>query len=207
MSIERMKELTESIIQLTNERRVLGRSLPPVTLDTVKGDPFFEAHVREWMRSWMPTIDTTLLDRDDYEKWELLATRYEVRDWEDEEGGVLYGVFDTVDDVLLDGTAYDESDMREKADDLEREWRDSFCAFPFAWNTGWVLENMAWLDELTAAGFLVYEYDRDIIIAGIDGGGYSFMDQHFIPLYAGLAEKNEWLVETRDGPRLITMVG
>lgn len=202
MSIERMKELTATINGLTLERQTLGLTLPPVTLTDLENDRAFENNVRDWMRLWMTSIDTTLLDRD-YDKWELLIERYEVRELQDAQGEVVYGVYDLVDDVLLDGTAYDESDMHLKADDLEREWKDGFLGHPFAWNTGWVLAHTHWLDELKSAGFLVYEYDGDAIIAGIDGAGYSFMDQHFKPLYARLAEKNGWLVATEDGPRRI----
>ena len=79
MSIERMQELTKSIDALTQERREIGQSLPPVTLAEVKDDRAFEQAVRVWMRVWMPLIDTTLLDRNDYDKWELLTHRYEER--------------------------------------------------------------------------------------------------------------------------------
>jgi len=188
MTTERMTELTQQIDALTIERYEIGKSLPPVTVDDVKDDHEFVKSVRAWMRVWMTPIDTTLLDRDNFEKWELLTTRYEERDDR---------VFDTHEGEFVED---EDADM----DDLEREWRDGFCGFPFAWNTGWVLEGEHWLDELSAAGFLVYKYDDDAIIAGIDGGGYAFMDAHFIPLYAALAEKRGWLVETTNGPRYIT---
>lgn len=188
MSIDRMKELTATINALTEERRALGGSLPPVTFDEVKNDRAFEQAVREWMRVWMPSIDSTLLDRNDYDKWELLTQRYEERDGR---------VFDTHEGEFVED---EDADM----DDLEREWRDTFCGFPFAWNTAWTLEGEHWTDELSAAGFLVYRYDGDTIIAGIDGGGYAFMDAHFKPLYAALAAQNGWLIETVNGPRLIT---
>jgi len=161
MTTERMAELTEQIDALTIERYEIGKSLPPVTLDEVEHDHDFVESVRTWVHEWMTPIDTTLLDRDDYDKWELLTPS------DDEEERELHG-------------------------------------FPFAWNMGWVLEGTHWLDELSQAGFLVYRYDDDTIIAGIDGGGYSFMDAHFKPLYAALAEKNGWLVETKHGTRLIT---
>ena len=164
MSIERMIELTQEIDALTIERYELGKTLPPVTLKDVKDDPVFTQSVREWMRVWMKEIDTSLLDRDDYDKWELLSALSEDDESEPPE---LYG-------------------------------------FPFAWNTGWVLEEKYWVPELTAAGFLVYRYDGDAIIAGIDGGGYAFMDAHFMPLYAALAEKHGWMVETDHGPRRVT---
>ena len=206
MTTERMTELTQEIDALTIERYEIGKSLPPVTVNEVKDDHVFVESVREWMRMWMPSIDTTLLDRDNFEKWELLTPRYEVR--ETDEG---WGVWDFDEAAFLtdedDGKVIEYGTERE-ADDFcyerECEQADARYAFPFAWNTGWVLEGKHWLAELRETGFLVYEYDNDAIIAGIDGGGYAFMDAHFIPLYAALAEKNGWLVETTNGPRYIT---
>jgi len=204
MSIERMTELTKTINALTDELNKIGRSMPPVTVDEVKRDSVFIAHVREWMREWMKEIDTTVLDRDDRDKWELLNRRFDVREWEGNDGETVYGIFDMHDGVLLDREFDEDADACNVADNLERDWQDGFYGFPFAWNTGWVLESERWTDELGAAGFLVYRYDDDTIIAGIDGGGYAFMDAHFVPFYAALAEQNEWLVETKHGPRRIT---
>jgi hypothetical protein len=200
MSIERMAELTAQINALRDERSNVGAALPPVTLDEVKDDQVFEQAVREWMRVWMTSIDTTLLDREDYEKWELLTRRHGVS----KNGDGTFAVWDAHDQQYVGEPTEHEDEAREIADNLEDEWQAHFHGFPFAWNTGWVLEGKHWVKELSAAGFLVYDYDGTII-AGIDGGGYSFMDAHFKPLYAALAARNGWLVETVNGPRRITV--
>jgi hypothetical protein len=199
MSIERMAELTEQIDALTIERYEIGKSLPPVTLDEVEHDHDFVESVRTWVHEWMTPIDTTLLDREDYEKWELLTRRHGVS----KNGDGAFAVWDAHDQEYVGEPTEHEDEAREIADNLEDEWQAHFHGFPFAWNTGWLLEGTHWLDELSQAGFLVYRYDGDTIIAGIDGGGYSFMDAHFKPLYAALAEKHGWMVGTINGPRRI----
>jgi hypothetical protein len=196
MTPESMISLTREIDALIAKRRAIGENLPPVKLDDVKNDPVFERSVLDWMIQRMPTIDTTLLDRDDADKWERLTPpRFDAREVD---GG--WRVYDSNTDDFASETC-DEYDARDLADQYESE---CMYGFPFAWNTGWMLDHDDWLDELHEVGFLVYRYDGDAVIAGIDGGGYAFMDAHFKPLYAALAEKYEWLVETSHGPRRIT---
>ena len=210
--LDNLKKLTRTIEMMRYEQHKLARELPPVAFSDLCGDGTnvtdraFEVSIRAWMSGNMSPIDTTLLDREDFEKWELLTPRYEAReaeegyrvwdhdtgDWADDDDGQKL-VFDNPDDA------------DEKMCDLQHNDEQSRHGFPFAWNTGWGVENTYWLAELQAAGFVVYRYDGDTLIAGIDGGGYSFMGAHFAPLYAALAAKNDWLVETDDGPRRITM--
>jgi hypothetical protein len=215
--LSKLQTLTRTIERMRYEQHKLARELPPVRFtdlcsDGNVTDRAFEVSVRAWMSQNMNPIDTTLLDREgeDSEKWELLTPRYTLR--EDLSGWQILdhdlGGFVTLEDD--DGNENtlvfeEEWEAQEKRDELEDENINALAAFPFAWNTGWVLEGTYWLAEFQAAGFLVYRYDGDAIIAGIDGGGYSFMGAHFAPLYAALAAKNDWLVETDDGPRRITM--
>ncbi len=55
------------------------------------------------------------------------------------------------------------------------------------WNTMWLLDRDYWIEhvqELSESGFTVYDAeDLDKLVVGIDGAGYSFMDEHFAPLY------------------------
>jgi hypothetical protein len=206
MSIERMQELTKSIDALTQERREVGQSLPPVCVDALKSDHAFMANVRRWTEANFPTIDTTILDHDT-DKWELLTPRYEVL--AHEEG---WAVWDNVEGVFVtdedDGCAIvhaDEGDADDDCREREQEWAESRYAFPFAWNYGWEVGTLAWLDDFAACGFIAYRYDDYIVIAGIDGAGYSFMDAHFAPLFARLAERHGWLVDTVAGPRRVTV--
>lgn len=64
--------------------------------------------------------------------------------------------------------------------------------FPFAHGTCWVLDRQqAVVTALIESGFVVYRceggpFDRRLVF-GIDGGGYSFSGQHWIPLRLRLA--------------------
>lgn len=60
------------------------------------------------------------------------------------------------------------------------------------WSTMWSmsdpcdnhwLENMDGVRVMSDCGFRVYESEEFGFFWGIDGAGYSFMDEHFIPLY------------------------
>jgi hypothetical protein len=215
-TLARMNEISEQISRLIGERVDLGRTLPPVRYRDLLPDRCnfrdrsFERDVDEFKQTHMNAIDVTLLDREDPDKWELLTPRYESREIE---GGYAVWDYDTGTFVTQedeDGNAGqavfdDAGDADERMCDLQSEAEESRCGFPFAWNTGWVVENTYWLDEMRAAGFLVYRYDGDTLIAGIDGGGYSFKGAHFAPLYAALAVKNGWMVRTNAGPRYLTL--
>ena len=209
-------------IEVAREEQVrLAREAPPISFerDLCRDrcnitDPVFEAYVRAFMAREMSSINTTLLDREDYEKWENLTPRFEVREVEvplsddpDADEVTMWRVWDHDEDGYVedeDGkplTFARDFDAHDTRGDLEQEDEQNGYGFPFAWNTGWVMEGEYWTAQLREAGFKVYRYDGDTIIAGIDGGGYSFMGAHFAPFYARLAEKNGWLVETVDGPR------
>lgn len=226
-NLERLAYLQRRIGEDQEEQRTIARSIPPVTFESLCrdgniNDPMFKSDVDRFINDHMKEIDTTLLDRDDVEKWENLAPRYEVREAPEPEGeDVYYGVWDHNEDAFVDNeyVSGDEESDSEQAFFSDESDADDFCAekneedqdngygFPFAWNTGWVIENDYWLAELRASGFKVYRYDEDTIVVGIDGGGYSFMGAHFAPFYARLAAKNDWLVQTKDGPRRITFGG
>lgn len=212
--LSKLQTLTRTIEMMRYEQHKLARELPPVRFaDLCDGtnvtDRAFEVSVRAWMNTFMSPIDTTLLDRENVEKWEILTPRYVVKGLDGDETRVGVWDHDEAGFVTLEDSdepvAFDSIDeASDKACDLQYAL-DGNHGFPFAWNEGWVVDGMYWLAELQAAGFLVYQYDGDTVIAGIDGGGYSFMGAHFAPLYAALAAKNDWLVETDDGPRRITM--
>lgn len=212
-TLARMREISEQLSRLIGERVDLGRTLPPVRYaDLVRDGNFidrsFERDVEEFVQKHLTPIDTTLLDCEDPDKWELLTPRYESREIERGRGYAVWdydtGKFVTQEDEDVVEVFAEAGDADERMCDLQSEAEESRYGFPFAWNTGWVLENTYWLDEVRSAGFLVYQYDGDAIIAGIDGGGYSFKGAHFAPLYAALAAKNGWMVRTNAGPRYLT---
>lgn len=217
-TIETLRALTAQIAALEDQRREIGRALPPITFEDVCPDGHnvesaFGRDVSRFMQDRMKEIDVTMLDVSDPDKWELLTQRYKVGELEptgtDDDRDVRYGVLDLDDERFVededdDGKPLafdDKSDAQERCYELNSEDDENRHGFPFAWNTGFVVENESWIDDLRACGFLVYRYDGDQIIAGIDGGGYSFMGAHFAPFYARLAAKHGWLVETKNGPR------
>jgi hypothetical protein len=44
----------------------------------------------------------------------------------------------------------------------------------------WIIEN---IEAVEACGFLIYDSDETGILLGVDGGGYSFLEEHWLPLY------------------------
>jgi len=61
------------------------------------------------------------------------------------------------------------------------ECEEHLHAFPFAWGTAFLPDFSVHPDDATKAGFLLYEF-RDELVLGIDGGGYDFYEQHWMPL-------------------------
>ena len=119
------------------------------------------------------------------------------------------------DDSPVDGVVFDEDgDANDLAQEKNEREDESLYGFPFAWNHGCVYNDGTlyhdWQTALEQAGFLVYRYvgpdgDGDEVIVGIDGGGYDFVSAHYAVFYGILAARNGWLIETSDGPRLVTL--
>lgn len=69
-------------------------------------------------------------------------------------------------------------------------WSGPEYGWPAAWGTmfhpsesfdeEWVRNNA---DAVARLGFLVYDSDETGILLGVDGAGYDFYDQHWLPLY------------------------
>jgi len=60
-------------------------------------------------------------------------------------------------------------------------------AWPGAWSTGFWTTNSRVREKASECGFLVYEpQDFNGIVLFVDGAGYDFYDQHWIPLYLAL---------------------
>lgn len=87
--------------------------------------------------------------------------------------------------ALVDDRVFD---FEDDADEYRRDREDeSRYGFPWAWGTAWMPRGVT-DSELQAAGFVVANYlggdGSGYRLAGIDGGGYSFMGAHFAPLCA-----------------------
>lgn len=70
--------------------------------------------------------------------------------------------------------------------------RDECADYLPTWGTMWSFgssDDDYWLEEegglelMAECGFRIYEQEDFSYLFGLDGGGYSFMDKHWIPLY------------------------
>lgn len=190
-------------------------------------DHEFRADVERFTRQYMPSVSMHLLgaeNREDYDEWEMLldydcCTRFVVEEHEliDGDGDVWYFVRDTETDIYhgtsgeigeeinadnIEDGWYDAGDAEDFAVQSERDDYTENChGFPFAHGWGYLLteRSLPDNDDLYRHGFVVFEF-RGERIAGIDGGGYNFTDQHFAPLYIELAQRYGWQVQTEQGP-------
>jgi hypothetical protein len=146
----------------------------------------------------------------------------------DHDGETCYIVVDTEDggkdardlrDFDTDFDSYDVTDESE-ADDAAAEgnredYRTNAAGWPFAHNYAAAIDERD-ADDFAACGFVVATHEPSgQVYAGIDGGGYSFLDAHWAPLYLrmmlthGRAGSGAWLPEkhiyvpTRDGLRRV----
>lgn len=220
-AIELIKARKELDVQLAN----LADERPALTLDAITPDRcnipdrVIEGEIRAFRNRYDGIDVTDLADENgnqDPEKWEHIAggrdsERFEVREIpdpdyapasEDDETPVVYAVVDTegAGDGIVE-TFMDEDDAESDRDERNREaFGESLYGFPFAHNHGYVIDGWD-VESFAAAGFLVWLYDGDKYIVGIDGGGYSFDGAHWAPLFfsrmAGVK------IETETGPRIV----
>lgn len=211
---ERMAALKMTRDEADRNMQELARELPPLTMKEVCpdrcniGDRTIRSNIARFMDRYT-RIDTSLLDTDDIDKWELLtgSERYEVReipDPDDAEGdvpSVVYQVWDTEEREQVGDTFYKEYRADDEARSLNLEHqREHLYGFPFAHTWGWAISRYD-VERFEAAGFVVWLYDGFEYIAGIDGGGYSFEGAHYIRVYWDCMSGS--VVETDDGYRVL----
>ena len=172
----------------------------------------FRRGVRDFMRRELSMVHRDLLPAD--EEWERIHTcssgRFEVRELE----GWGWYILDTEENRWHTEYGSGDEGLPEGADCFDKEWKadewateleaehETLYGFPFAHSYCYLPEDRIQTEDLVAAGFLVYEV-RGFRVAGIDGGGYSFEGQHFAKLYALVAQRYGWKVETEAGPSLV----
>lgn len=108
---------------------------------------------------------------------------------------------------------YDPTD-ESSADDAAaaanvEDYRSNAAGWPFAQNYAAAIDERN-ADDFAACGFVVATHEPSgQVYAGIDGGGYSFLDAHWAPLYLRfmlpdiLPERRTIYVPTRDGLRRV----
>ncbi len=175
----------------------------PVTGPMLTHDRAVERQV-DLFRQRYDAIDVTLLDSTDPDKWELVggceSERYEVREVTDDDDNVTWEVLDTWESDEPIEEHDDETDAREDCDRRNLDQgRDDLYGFPFAQRFGYQIEERE-IERFIEHGFVVWRFDGDPI-AGIDGGGYSFDDAHWRPMW--LAMMAGCVIDTDGGPRVL----
>ncbi len=176
-------------------------------------DREFEAFVDRFMDKWMPGFPLQLLERDDYDRWEI-------------EPDYTYTVEMVADDDPMDPDGepnpYSVEDREGTVHFFDREHKaEEFCdeqreedeqgrlGFPWAWNWCHYPADNIHDDDLRAAGFTVAQYrtsDGDQYrVCGIDGCGYSFHGSHYASLCAIAHIRWGCEVKTDNGPAYLTL--
>lgn len=154
-----------------------------------KGVTIFEA-VRRWAREGMNPFPTDMIAKlieNDPDKWHEIT--YPLQG----DRVYVYDLGETGNILREKGSSFEvEMDSGEivevGADELEVE-RDTFLPM---WETMWQFDDFAdenWLTKkdgiraMAECGFRVYESDEFGCFFGIDGAGYDFYLEHWIPLY------------------------
>lgn len=119
-----------------------------------------------------------------------------------------WGEIISIDDDVVVAELDNGNEIQAEKSDLEVQKDDYLPMWGIMWMFGdgiddyWVNE-MGGLQIMADCGFRIYETDEGIIF-GIDGAGYDFYEQHWIPLYK--ARGLEWhktetgvLLHTADG--------
>ncbi len=166
-------------------------------------DVEFDRAVTRFMERFMPGFPLGLLDRENYERWELepLGT-CEVDEIED-------GLWEVVDNYGDTVQFADEREAEEFAQEQNDEAEEGRLAFPWAWNWCFHPEDNIKDADLRAAGFTVARYSGECghqyRVCGIDGCGYSFQGAHYAKLYAIVHDRWNCAVDTSAGKRLLTL--
>jgi hypothetical protein len=98
----------------------------------------------------------------------------------------------------------DEDDARRAAEGANLEdYRDNAAGWPFAHNYAAEVEEWE-AEDFAAAGFVVARHEPSgNVYAGIDGGGYSFLDAHWAPLFLRRMARGGAYVRTAKGLRRV----
>lgn len=105
-----------------------------------------------------------------------------------EYGMIIQSCYDDEDDLYLIELDGSDEDAILSIDEFDVE-QDSFLPM---WGTLWAFDGSIdnwWLEEkgglqaMADCGFRIYEQEDYDYIFGIDGAGYDFYEQHWIPLY------------------------
>lgn len=104
----------------------------------------------------------------------------EISGHDSDDEGTFYAV-DLIGENEGKGIHLRESDFEVQRDDFLPIWGTLWALSEPCDN--WWLETKEGLQAMADCGFRIYEQEDWQYIFGIDGAGYNFMSEHFIPLY------------------------
>lgn len=180
----------------------LAEHRPPITAKDIAPDGcnFTDRSIEHdcvaWMRSRYTPVDASEMLHDP-DLWELLSLgeRFAVR-----EVDLGYEVIDTDTDETVCECSDEDEAIIEAGDRNREATMEGLCGFPFAQSWGYEISRDD-VEKFERAGFVVWLYDGDRYIAGIDGGGYSFAAPHYLPVY--LEDHDGSTIPTSTGPRRV----
>lgn len=134
--------------------------------------------------------------KDDIENiYEVTPITVGDRVWSNEEQEEMEVLEINVDEGTCEVVSYSDETFTLELGDISRENEDYFPMWGRMWTFGESIDNW-WLEDednqrkMAECGFRIYECDELGYVFGIDGAGYSFYDEHWIPLYR--ARGLEW---------------
>ena len=172
-------------------------------------DREFETGVDRFMKRFMPGMTLCLLAKG-WEHWEIAQEQIEVQTEMDEDGGECFFVEDAYGDRH---DFAEESDAEHFAEEAMEEREQNRLGSPWAWNWFHMPDEVITDEDLFDSGWVVAQFRPDpedeysFRLCGIDGCGYSFSGAHFATLYAKVAERLGWKVDTENGRKYITTDG
>lgn len=92
-----------------------------------------------------------------------------------------------IEQLMIDNHE-DWQEITELSDEQQEYYADMLPMWGTMWSFGdscddWWLENEGGIEIMSQCGFRIYEHDEWGYFFGIDGAGYDFYAEHWIPLY------------------------
>ena len=150
----------------------------------------------EWVREMnaypQEMIETLMQAKpDDWHEVTKPCRRDKVRIFNMPNTGEKYDEYGKIEDIV--GDIYivkldDGETVELKEDDFEVERNSVLPMWGWLWSFSdsaddYFMEELDGIKQMSECGFRIYEHDEWGYFFGIDGCGYSFYDEHWIPLY------------------------
>lgn len=109
-------------------------------------------------------------------------------EYDGEYGEIIESRYDGEDDLYLVKIDGMDEDAVLSRDEFNVQYDDGLPMWGTMWSfddscDNWWLEKGEGLQKMADCGFRIYEQEDFGFIFGIDGAGYSFFEEHWVPLY------------------------